>query len=202
SISRSGEILAMQPSQYLTGYAIIGTLSQAPLSGTASRELLEDVGWADWSPDGTNIAVAHASQWRYRLEVPVGKILYETSGHVSDVRISPKGDAIAFTDHDVVGDDRGSIAVVDLAGKKKTLSSGWESEQGLAWSPSGDEIWFTATRAGNARSLHAVTTAGRERDVLAAPGALTLQDISREGRVLLVETNQRLGFFGVLPGET
>ncbi len=202
SISRAGEMLVLRPLRYATGYAIIGTLSQAPLSGSASRDLLEDVGWADWSPDGTNLAVVRAPQWRYRLEFPAGKILYETAGWISYPRVSPKGDAVAFFDHPVFGDDRGSVAIVDLAGKKKMLSEGWESAQGLAWSASGNEIWFTASRSGSARGLHAVTPAGRERDVLVAPGALTLQDISREGRVLLVEMNVRLGFFGLFPGET
>ena len=32
---------------------------------------------------------------------------------------------------------------------------------GLAWSPSGDEIWFTASTFGPNASLWAVTTAGR-----------------------------------------
>jgi hypothetical protein len=31
---------------------------------------------------------------------------------------------------------------------------------------------------------------------------MTLQDISRDGRVLLIESNARLGFLGLLPGET
>jgi len=200
-ISRSGEMLVLQPDHYLSGYCITGNLSQAPLSGTASRDLLEDVGAADWSSDGASIAVVHAPQGRYRLEFPVGKILYETTGWISYPRVSPKGDAIAFFDHPVFGDDRGSVAVLDLAGKKTILSEGWEGAQGLAWSPSGGEIWFTAGRAGASRGLHALTRAGRERTLLATPGALTLEDISPNGRVLLVETNVRLGFFGLSPAE-
>ncbi|HKD17930.1 MAG TPA: protein kinase [Thermoanaerobaculia bacterium] len=202
SISRSGEMLLMRPLRYATGYAIIGTLSQAPLSGSAARDLLEDVGWADFAPDGTSFAVVHAPQYRYRLEFPVGKTLYETAGFISYPRVSPKGDAVAFFDHPLFGDDRGSVAIVDLAGKKTTLSTGWESAQGLSWSANGDEIWFTASRSSNARNLHAVTPTGHERDVLVGPGTLTLQDISRDGRVLVTETNVRLGFFGLFSGET
>jgi Tol biopolymer transport system component len=202
AISRTGEMLVLNQLHESTGYAAIGTLSQAPLSGSTSRELLEDVASADWSPDGTNIAVVRAPQWRYRLEFPAGKVLYETTGYISHPRVSPKADAIAFLDHPVFGDDRGSVAIIDLAGKKKTLSEGWESAQGLAWSVSGKEIWFTATRAGSARSLHAVTPAGSERAVLTIPAGLMLQDISRDGSVLLVQSNARLGFLALLPGET
>ena len=202
AISRTGEMLVLNPSRYSTGYSIIGTLSQAPLSGIASRELLEDVGGADWSPDGSNIALVHATDWRYRLEYPVGKTLYQTTGWISYPRVSPKGDAVAFLDHPVFGDDRGSVALVDLTGKKTTMSENWESVQGLAWAPSGDEIWFTSSGAGIGRSVHAVTRTGRIRDVLVTPGSLTIQDISRDGRVLLVETDVRLGAFGLFPGET
>ncbi len=202
AISRTGEMLVLDPLPSGVGYSITGTLSQAPLSGSASRELLEDVGSADWSPDGASLAVVRAPQFRYRLEFPAGKVLYETTGYISHPRVSPKGDAVAFLDHPVLGDDRGSVAIVDLAGKKRTLSEGWESAQGLAWSASGKEIWFTATRAGNARSVYAVTPAGRERSVLATPAGLLLQDISRDGRVLLVQDNARVGFYAVLSGET
>jgi Tol biopolymer transport system component len=188
--------------QFSTGYARIGTLSQAPMSGSAPRDLLEDVGHADWSPDGSAMAVVRAPQWRYRLEFPVGKVLYETTGWISHPRISPKADAVAFLDHPLFGDDRGNVAIVDRSGKKKTLSTGWESAQGVSWSPSGDEIWFTATAAGSSRTLYAVTLSGRQRTVATTPSGMTLEDISRDGRVLFIESNARLGFLGLLPGET
>ncbi len=201
AISRAGEMLVLSSMRLGIGYAAAGTLSQAPLSGSASRAILEDVASAEWSPDGASQAVVRAPQWRYRLEFPVGKVLYETTGYISHPRISPKGDAIAFLDHPFVGDDRGSVAVINLAGKKKTLSDGWESAQGLAWSASGKEIWFTASRAGSSRALYAVTLAGSERAVLAAPAGLLLQDISRDGRVLLDQSTARVGLIGLIPGE-
>ena len=202
SISKNGEMLILNLLQFSTGYARVGTLSQTPLSGSAPRELLEDVGHADWSPDGSAMAVVRAPQWRYRLEFPAGKVLYETTGWISYPRISPKGDAVAFLDHPVFGDDRGSVAIMDRSGKKKTLSTGWESAQGISWSASGEEIWFTATTAGSSRALYAVTVSGRQRPVATTPSGMTLQDISRDGRVLFVESNARLGFLGLLPGET
>src|SRR5450830_1626811 len=202
SVSRNGEMLILNLLQFSTGYAMIGTLSQTPLSGSAPRDLLEDVGHADWSPDGSAIAVVRAPEWRYRLEFPTGKVLYETTGWISHPRISPKGDSVAFLDHPLFGDDRGSVAIVDRSGKKTTLSTGWESEQGISWSASGEEIWFTATQAGSSRALYAVTRSGRQRSVATTPSGMTLQDISRDGRVLFVESNARFGILGLLPGET
>src|SRR6185369_12953391 len=110
SVSKSGEMLLLNVLQFSTGYARTGTLSQAPLSGSTPRDLLEDVNFASWSPDGSAFAVVRAPQWHYRLEFPAGKVVYETSGWVSFPRISPKGDMLAFLDHPVFGDDRGSVA--------------------------------------------------------------------------------------------
>ena len=201
SISRGGEMLLLNPLHFSRGWTVTGTLSQAPLSGSAPRELLEDVSDADWSPDGGAFAVVRAPQWRYRLEFPVGKVLHETTGWISHPRVSPNGDAVAFLDHPVFGDDLGSVAIVDRASKKRILSAGWGSAQGVAWSATGEEIWFTAARTGLARALYAVTPSGRLRQVATAPGGMFLQDVSRDGRVLFVQLHTRNGILGLLPGE-
>jgi serine/threonine protein kinase/Tol biopolymer transport system component len=201
AISSSGEMLILHDLRLSGGFARVGTLAQAPLSGGAPRDLLEDVGYADFSPDGASLAVVRAPGWRYRLEYPAGKVVYETSGWISHPRVSPAGDAVAFLDHPIFGDDRGSVAVIDRTGKKKTLSEGWESEQGLAWAPSGDEIWFTAAESGAGRALYAVTRSGRRRVIARMAGALTLQDIAKDGRVLLDHANRRIGLIGFFAGQ-
>ena len=137
---------------------------------------------------------------RNRLAFPIGKVLYETVGWISHPRFSPKGDCVAFLDHPVPEDDGGSVAVVDLTGSKRTLSSRGTSTQGLAWSPNGEEIWFTAAKVSNARGLFAVTLSGRQRDLARVPGVLTLQDVSRDGRVLLARDNLRREVTGISAG--
>src|SRR5260370_42654775 len=92
---------------------------------------------------------------------PIGKVLYQTGGWLSHPRVSPKGDVVAFIEHPVRRDDAGSIAVVDLSGKKKTLSTGWETAWGLGWSPNGTEIWFSSTRLGYGRYLSAGKPGGQ-----------------------------------------
>ncbi|MBI3664908.1 MAG: serine/threonine-protein kinase [Acidobacteria bacterium] len=201
AISSTGE-MAISLERRVTGFIGAGTLARESLAGGASREILEDVQQADWGPAGANLAVVREVSGRSRLEFPIGKVLYETAGWISHARLSPKGDLIAFVDHPVQGDDGGAITIVDLAGKKSTLSRGWLSAQGLAWSPKGAEVWFTATRFGSSRALYAVSVNGRERAVARLAGMLTLHDISRDGRALLSRENRRRGLEVLPPGET
>jgi Tol biopolymer transport system component/predicted Ser/Thr protein kinase len=196
AISSSGEMAISLRPRLSGAYTSIGTLARMPLAGGAPREILEDVQWADWSPDGANLAVVRDVGGRNRLEFPLGKILYESEGWISHPRISPNNDWIAFIDHPVQGDDGGSITILNISGRKQTLSGGQLSAQGLAWSSSGDEVWFTASRAGSARALYAVSLSGKERLVARMPGTLTLQDIWRDGRLLLVRDNWRRELLG------
>jgi Tol biopolymer transport system component len=201
SISASGELALIMNTRTLAGFARIGTLARASLSGGAARAVLEDVQDADWLPDGSGFAVAHFVDGRYRLEFPAGKSVYDTGGYISDVRVSPDGKLVAFVDHPILGDDRGAIAVIDGAGKMRTLAAGYSSAQGVAWAPSGREIWFTASDKGGARALFAVTTAGALRTVTRAPGSLHLGDVGADGSALLWSEDSRNGIIGRARGE-
>jgi Tol biopolymer transport system component len=187
---------------YLAPFTNRGTLAQMPLGGGAPRELLENVEHADWAPDGQTLAVVHFVAGRNRLEFPIGKVLYETAGWISHPRISPTGDLVAFLEHQAQWDDRGWVSVVDLSGNKKTLSGEWSAEEGLAWSADGDEIWFTAARAGEPFSLRAVTRSGYERVIGRSPTDLMVHDIAPDGRVLLSVVQYSSDVIGLGPGET
>ncbi len=179
-----------------------GTLAQVSIGADAPRELLDNVEAADWAPDGTSLAVDHVVNGQSRIEYPIGKVLYETSGWISHLRFSPKGDRLAFIDHNLLGDDGGTISVVDLNGKKTDLTERWASALGAAWSPSGDEIWFTATATGFSRSLRGATLSGKVRELLSAPGTLTLHDVGSSGQALISRDAMRAGGIGLAPGET
>src|SRR6266581_27941 len=202
SISSEGEMAVLLNSHNVDPYTNAGTLGRVPLGGGAPREVLENVQWADWSPDGTNFAVVREFGGLSRLEYPIGKVLYQTGGWLSHPRVSPKGDAVAFIEHPVRRDDAGSIAVVDLSGKKKTLSTGWETAWGLGWSPDGTEIWFSSTRLGYGRYLSAINLSGKERLLAREPGTLTLQDVARDGRVLITRDVPRVGMVGMTAGNS
>jgi Tol biopolymer transport system component len=137
-ISSTGWLAVLQNATPSFMVTVRGTLGQVPLSGGAPRQIAENVESADWSPDGKELAIVRVVGGKRRLEYPVGHILFETAGWISNPRISPKADSIAFLEHPSQDDDQGMVSVIDMTGQKRVLSSGWESEQGLAWSPKGD----------------------------------------------------------------
>lgn len=170
SLSSRGEMAVLTHSAYVHLSVNVGTLARAPLAGGAPREMTELVNEADWAPDGSRLLVVRRTGGKDVLEYPPGKVLVETGGWISHARFSPRGDRIAYLNHPVPGDNLGSVMMVDLAGKKTILSAGWSAVVGLAWSPDGREICFTAAHWGSALSLHAVTRSGKERLMLASPG--------------------------------
>ncbi len=204
SISKNGELAIRLETLSFGGYARFGTLARVPLSGGTAREVLNDVQNADWAADGENMAIVRYvrdnSHWR--LEYPVGKVLFEGINWISDPKISPDGKWVAFADHEnPAGDDQGSIAVIrsDGTGQEKKLSSGWISIEGILWSPAGDEVWFTASKAGASENPTAVTLSGKLRMIGNVPGGVWLEDM-RNGTALVVTQQTRLGIRGLAPG--
>ena len=205
SISKSGELAIRLNTVRYGGYSRSGTLARLPLSGGTPREVLENVQDADWSANGDSMAVVRYvpenSHWR--LEYPIGKVLFDSIGWISDPKISPDGNRVAFADHENQGgDDEGSVAVIGADGKdkEKKLSSGWESLEGIVWSPAGDEIWFTSSDSGSALNPRAVTLSGKLRTITNVPGGVWLEDM-RNGTALMVRHQERIGIRGLGPGE-
>lgn len=197
SISSSGEMLLIER----RSLGARGVLARAPLSGAAPRPILSDVQDADWGPDN-QIAVAHYVDGHYRIEYPIGHILYEVPiGYVSDVRVSPKGDWVAFAEHPTFGDNSGYVVVVDSSGHKRTLSPRHSIVQAINWTPSGKEVWFSgATRAADIQ-LKASDLSGHTRVVDRIPGIPILHDIARDGRVLLGQMIVRVLTYARSPGQ-
>ena len=75
SISRTGQIAVSLERRWAGRFVWSGTLAQVPIAGGAPRELLEDVHWADWGPDGAHLAVVRSVAGKTRLEYPIGKVL-------------------------------------------------------------------------------------------------------------------------------
>ena len=165
-----------------------GNIARVPLAGGAPRTVMDHVGWADWSADGADLAVVRALQGKRRIEFPIGNVIYETDHGIGPLRVSPGGDWLAFGHH-LADSEGGSLEVVGRTGEKRVLSSNWADLGGVAWRPDGREIWFTAARRGEFKSLRAVTLDGAERLVARLLGQVTLQDVGRDGRVLITLEN-------------
>ncbi|HVI10727.1 MAG TPA: protein kinase [Candidatus Binatia bacterium] len=192
AVSRTGELAVTLHGKHIPHLQVEGgMLAHAPLAGGSPREVLEDVPAADWDANG-ELAAVHHMRDHDRIEYPIGHVLYERNGWISHMRLSPKGDQIAFIGHPTTWDDRGSVMVVNLAGQATTLTQEWESADGLAWSPDSKEIWFSATPKGLSRDIMAVTTRGKLRQILDLPAGITLQDISADGQVLVSVDIERI----------
>jgi len=199
AISPSGELAVAVP-RYEGEKQLGNTLARVPLGGGAPRPVVEEAVTGDWSRDGKSLVVSREVKGRVRLEFPVGKVLYETSGSISSIRTSPKADEIAFIDRPLFDRPAGRVMVVDAGGKTRVLSEGWSNIYGLAWRPDGKEVWFTAAARSEGRALRAVTLAGRTRLVARIPGSPWIYDISPDGRVLFDQWSVREQIAVLPPG--
>ncbi len=178
-----------------------GILARVPLAGGEPRQILENVAEADWSPDGKSLAIVRKTEGTFRLEFPIGKVLYETRGRPPlGVKVSPQGGQIAFYDFDPETLDY-AVAIVDVDGRKRILSRGWKGTSGLDWSPRGEEVWFNTAVAGGDPAMRAVSLSGKLREVTQAPVWLNLMNIGHDGRILLTEVSNRMGMRTKLAAE-
>ncbi|MBV9926802.1 MAG: serine/threonine-protein kinase [Acidobacteria bacterium] len=196
SVSSTGQLAVL----LAHGGTYSGMLAQMPLTGGTPRELYDNVQWADWSPDGTQLAAVRGLERKTRLEYPLRNVLFETAGSVICPRVSPRGDAVAFIHQPLYGDNGGAVMIVDRAGQVRNLSQSWPDVIGLAWSPRGDEVWFTASERGANRAIYAADMSGRVRLVERLPSRLTLTDIAPDGRVLFTRTGYECGMMCRAPG--
>src|SRR5262249_39549581 len=151
---------------------------------------LDHIRDADWSPDGTTLAVVHSLANRHdQLEYPAGTPLCETTGYFSDLRVSHDGRRIAFLDHADQFDNRGRVRVVDTAKHVITLSDEYPAVEGLSWSADDQRVMFSAGNAHSAAGLQPLTvssTGGSPvRVALPSPGDMIILDVARDGRWLL-----------------
>jgi serine/threonine protein kinase/Tol biopolymer transport system component len=206
AVSSTGEMAVLTGARHIAHCDFTGTLARLPLGAEAPREILENVRAADWSPDGSALAIVHDVEGKDRLEYPIGTVLVESGGYLSDLRISPRGDRIAYFDHPFKWDDRGSVKAADLAGHVTELSGGYAAVEGLAWSRDGTEIYFSGTDqsvgASFSATIFAVTLSGKRRVAQQGAGALRILDVSPHGRWLISRDDLQFGIMARPPGST
>jgi predicted Ser/Thr protein kinase len=195
SVSRSGDLAISLGWHTVIGWESTGTLARVPLSGGAPREVMENVGDADWSPDGQQLAVIHRIGDRARLEYPMGTVLAEASGWFSHPRLSADGRTLGYFEHPERGDNAGQLIMLDVASMKRTEGPGFGGFSSFAWDPRGGII-----AGGGVGTLRRVSRSGTARPLLAVPGGFLPADISPAGTLLAQRSNWRREMVGFSEG--
>ena len=202
AVSSRGELAVIENAVHLGQRLYKGTLARMTI-GSSPRALAEDVREADWAPDGDSLAIVRdLGNGRDRLEYPEGTTLYEASGYLSDPRVSPDGNSLAFFEHQWRWDDRGWVKVVDRKKHVTTVTSELWGLQGLAWSADGARVVFSGNQSGGTvmQPWSAGVTGGEPmRTVFGVPGRFIVQDVSPDGRWLGVREDLSLGVRAKLP---
>ena len=183
SVSSKGELAVLTGVSYLMHRLYRGTLAQMPIDG-APKLLKTDVREADWSPDGSELAIIHDTGISDQLEYPPGKVLYKSSGYLSDLRISPDGNQVAFMEHPLRWDDRGYVKVVDRSGTIRVLAGEYSGSRGSGMDARQEKggVLGKAKRAWNTRRTSFPSPAvGRLVRHCRALDRIYTQDISSQG---------------------
>ena len=198
AVSSLGELAISVRQGFLTGPGGVGTLATVPMGGGAPRSIAEYVEDASWTPDGKQLGVLRFLEGRYRIELPLGKVVYSTDVHeLARLRVSPSGNRLAFLES---RNASRALVSVDLAGKSTALVPEGIHGQGLAWTPSGDEVWFDDQGAQGQFAIEAADLSGRVRTVATLPVGMVVHDIARDGRVLIERYASQRGILVLAPG--
>lgn len=203
SVSPQGELAVLTDTRYLNHRVLVGTLARMTLDGSP-RALIDGVRDADWGRDG-NLAIVRKVGSLDLLEYPPGKVVYKTTGYVSEPRFSPDGKYIAFLDHPYWMDDRGTVKVVEHAsGRVLTLSREYPGVEGLAWSPDGTQVYSSGSQKSGTLTLQRFIcslSGGSERAEARTPGDFFVVDVAPDGRMLGLQTDIFYGVAVKMPGQ-
>ena len=198
AVSSTGKLALLVGRSAFGRGPLAGTLAEVPLGGSAPREIQGGLLFADYSADGSRLAVVRRREKdTYKLEYPAGTLLYESPNYILFPKISPSGDLIAFFERE---QPDWTLAVVDLSGKRRVLSRSWIGGPegcGLAWFPGTNQLWFSSGGA-----LYSVVPGKREELRWRSANAIYLQDISPDGRFLISILASRRGIVCLPPGES
>ena len=123
-----------------------GTLGLVPVAGGSPREVAEDALAADWTADGSEMAVIRQVGGKYRVEFPRGKVIYESNRTLGYVRHFAASRCRGICR---ISDCRWRRGAGDRSGPQRKgvgpLRPLFISLEGVAWPPSGKEVWVAAT---------------------------------------------------------
>jgi serine/threonine protein kinase len=201
SVSSKGELAVLTGAKFIAHRLFVGTLARMAVDGEP-RAWLQGVREADWSPDGSTIAAVFFETGKDRLEYPLGTPIYNATGYLSDLRVSPDGDRVAFFEHPVPLDDRGWVKVVDRRGTVTTLTDEFWGLEGLAWTPDGTQVVFAGTASGTEgyQPYRVAASGGAPAQSLPSIGSVFVMDVARDGRWLVTRNDERMSIRARAPG--
>jgi eukaryotic-like serine/threonine-protein kinase len=200
AVSSRGELALSIGHHFVEGFHQEGQLALAPLEGGEPRGLGLDVQHADFTPDGTELAIVRSVGGRFRLELPAGRVLFE-AGWIAHPRISPDGRQIACLVHDNHLDDRGSLVVLSRdGGTPRRVAGGFSSIDGLAWKPGGRGFWISASLEGGNNAVRALDLGGGALEVVPSAGRLRLYDVDARGQLAVAQSVGRMRMMGKAAG--
>ncbi len=178
AVSKSAELAILLHRDRFTNE---GVLARVPLAGGTPREVADHVISADWSPDGSSLAVVRRHNGKIRVEYPIGTPVSEAAANL--VRIAPDGKRVAILEQ-VRGEN--NLTVIDN-GKANVIARGWSrGATGLAWSSDSTQIFVSGTSTPTPAAVYAVNLAdGNQRLASRLTGNIRVFDISARGDVLM-----------------
>ena len=202
SVSSRGELAVLTDASFINQRLFRGTLARMTLDGSP-RPWLENVREAEWSPDGMTLATIRVTNSEDVLEYPIGTTLHKAPGYLSDLRVSPDGNHVAFFEHPVRYDDRGFVKIWDRGGSVRSLAGEYWGMEGLAWRPDGQAVLFSAAAGTNGLyQVHEVATSPGSiaRPMMPSPVHMLMLDVRRDGRWLVLSTDNRFSIRVRRPG--
>ena len=207
AVSPTNELAFLRDSRLVNGHQYAGILARAPGGGGAPREVQEGIAEAVWDGDGLATLTSTFGVFTNDLTFPAGKPILKADSStrvLANLRISADGARLALTDSDSVLVQT-EIIVYDREGRRRTLlvkpgDAQGDTLTGLAWGPGG-ELWYSELQ-GDQTALWALSMSGRQRPLWRGQGVLQLQDVSREGHLLLAQHQVRRGVLAQKAGET
>jgi len=187
SVSGGGELAVLLNPTYPIAFGLKGTLAVVPQLGGSPRELATDVFGADWAPDGKTLAVVRGGSEGTALEFPLGNVVFRSTGFVTDPRVAPNGDRVAFLDHPRAGDSAARVMVVGRDGRAEAWSPLFDDGFGVAWSHTGDEVLAGLAQPAELAAIWAARKGRTPRLVYRGTGNLRIEDVDRDGRMLVSE---------------
>ncbi|HEY6931559.1 MAG TPA: hypothetical protein VJA66_17950, partial [Thermoanaerobaculia bacterium] len=114
----------------------------------------------------------------------------ESTGWLSNPRVSPDGRSIAVWDHPERGDNAGRLVIYDVARRTRTEGPTVGGTSSFTWSPQG----FVAMGGGGI--VQRVATSGKARPWISLAGGFLPEDISPNGTMLAKRGNYRREIVG------